>query len=83
MIPLLVLSWPKMMTTVVAYALRSPIHSLQVAASMNYGRDAIVLVVAEVKSTCLVQHIQLQTRMVLPSTTLSAPSLHVLAIPSP
>ena len=56
MIHPLVLSWPLMMTTL-AYALRSPIHSLLVAELMNSGRDAIVLVVAEVKSTTLmVQH---------------------------
>ena len=53
MIHPLVLSWLIMMTTV-AYALRSPIHSLLVARIMNLGRDAIVLVVAEVKFTTLV-----------------------------
>ena len=46
------------MMTTLAYALRSPIHSLLVAELMNSGRDAIVLVVAEVKSTSpLLQHL--------------------------
>ena len=43
-----------MMTTMVVYALRSRIHSLQVAVFiMNSGRDVIVLTVAEVKSTTI------------------------------
>ena len=50
MIHPLVLSWLTMMITV-AYALRSPIHSPLVAGLMNLGRDAIVLVVAQVKFT--------------------------------
>ena len=33
--------------------------------------------------SCLVQHIQRQTRIMLPSTILSVPSLHALATPSP
>ena len=55
MIHPLVHSWPLMMTTMVVRALRSRIHSLLVAELMNSGRDAIVLVVAEVKSTTPVQ----------------------------
>jgi hypothetical protein len=49
----LVNSWFTMMTTMVAYALRSPTHSPQVVGLMNFGRDAIVPVVAEVKFTTL------------------------------
>ena len=62
MIHPLVYSWPLMMTIMVVDALRSPIHSLQVAELMNSGRDAIVLVVAEVKSTILMlQHLLLSS----------------------
>ena len=53
MIHPLVKSWIITMTTV-AYALRSPIHSPQVAAPMNLERDAIILIVALVKCTTLV-----------------------------
>jgi hypothetical protein len=53
MIHPLVNSWLTMMTTMVAYALRSPTHSPLVAGLMNFGRDAIVPVVAEVKFTTL------------------------------
>ena len=50
----LVLSWLITMTTVVAHALISPIHSHLVAAPMNLGRDAIVLILALAKCTTLV-----------------------------
>ena len=57
----LVLSWPLMMTIMVVYVLRSPIHTLLVAELMNSGRDVIVLVVAEVKSTTLMLQHQLSS----------------------
>ena len=75
MIHPLVQSWPLMMTRRVVYAPRSYIHSLQVAELINSGRDVIALVVAEVKSTTLVQllyqtvlqlpHLQLTHRLIL------------------
>jgi hypothetical protein len=42
---------PQMMTTMVAYAFRSPTLSLQVVAPINEGRVATVLVLAVVKFT--------------------------------
>jgi hypothetical protein len=53
MILLLVNSWLLTMTTV-AYVLRSPIHSPQVAAPMNLERDAGTMIVALVQCTTLV-----------------------------
>jgi hypothetical protein len=53
MIHPLVNSWLITMTMVGTTALRSPIHSPLVAGLMNLGRDAIVLVVAEVEFTTL------------------------------
>jgi len=61
MIHPLVLSWLITMTTVGPSALRSPIHSILVAAPINLGRDAGHLVVALVQcSTLLVQYHLLQ-----------------------
>ena len=54
MIHPLLKSWLTIITTMATTALRSPIHSPLVAALMNLGRDAMILIVAEVKFTTLV-----------------------------
>jgi len=87
MIHPLVYSWLLMMTTMEAYALRSPIHSPLVAGLMNLGRDAIVSTVALVKCTILsgitAYHFQHLTPILPFRIMLYVPSQHALAIPLP
>ena len=76
-----------MMTTMEAYALRSPIHSPLVVGLMNLERDAIVSTVALVKCTILsditAYHFQHPTPILPFRIMLYVPSQHALAIPLP